>query len=417
MNTIIRKICLILLLSSGIGLYTENGTFSCVNMTMASFEMDPRESGQPENPISYEIEDEHDPYEPDPLEPGPIPTVDAPDSELPEDPQIEDPNAKDPNDEEYDGEGNGEGGDDDDDDDKDKDPCETGDADPCECGDADPCECGDADPCECGEGDPCECGDADPCLCGDVNPCECEDADPCECGGDCEGDEPPCETGDCGGPPQIIPKAQKIFRNPNMTVANWEKLNKVLDKMMKDCLGEALYNALLGKLNGKTLFFNYTPSGYTGPNASGYFEVDGGRITIEEMDDKTLFHEMFHAFQAYGETLETWNDSSLNQEIEAWFAQYRYISQSSGYGESGDRWEKFYNKDEIGITVSGLNSFFDVNGDLVSGVTIGKVNNYLSQETLPAFRNHPGYANKAFDDTRSFSNNLKDFQELSKNCE
>ena len=91
------------------------------------------------------------------------------------------------------------------------------------------------------------------------------------------------------------PKAQKMFRNDNMTNDEWKAVENMLDSIMTDCMGQNLYNALLGKLNGKTLSIELTDA------SSFYFD---GRISIiklnaSKMESNHLFHEMWHAYQAY----------------------------------------------------------------------------------------------------------------------
>lgn len=41
-----------------------------------------------------------------------------------------------------------------------------------------------------------------------------------------------------------------------MTEANWKVIERMLDKIMEDCMGQALYNGLKSALNGKLLLYN-----------------------------------------------------------------------------------------------------------------------------------------------------------------
>ena len=43
------------------------------------------------------------------------------------------------------------------------------------------------------------------------------------------------------------------------------------------------------------------------------------------MESNLLFHEMWHAYQAYQETPSSYVNSLLNLDIEAHYAQYIYI--------------------------------------------------------------------------------------------
>ncbi|ERI85302.1 hypothetical protein HMPREF1981_01859 [Bacteroides pyogenes F0041] len=52
-------------------------------------------------------------------------------------------------------------------------------------------------------------------------------------------------------PSTAAPKASSIFRNSKMTETNWKKLEKMIEKIEKDCVGGNLYNGLKQLLKGK----------------------------------------------------------------------------------------------------------------------------------------------------------------------
>lgn len=109
----------------------------------------------------------------------------------------------------------------------------------------------------------------------------------------------------------------------------------MLDKIMKDCMGKALYNGLKESLKGKTLViqFNETQDGSFGSQGEGI-----GISLGMQMESNQLFHEMMHAYRTFQETLSSYNGSTLNGEIEAWYAQYLYTSRLPEY--VGSKWEK-----------------------------------------------------------------------------
>lgn len=59
-------------------------------------------------------------------------------------------------------------------------------------------------------------------------------------------------TGGGGGggyqPQPIAPKAKTIFRNSSMIDENWKVIEKMLDKIMQNCMGKGLYNGLVDVL-------------------------------------------------------------------------------------------------------------------------------------------------------------------------
>ncbi|MCD7973975.1 MAG: hypothetical protein LUG18_15165, partial [Candidatus Azobacteroides sp.] len=116
----------------------------------------------------------------------------------------------------------------------------------------------------------------------------------------------------------IAPNAKEIFKNDKMSENSWNILEKMIEKIINDCIGEALYEGLKLKLNGKvfTIVFDIKPPG------GGETNLNNSSIILRELESNILFHEMVHAYQAYGETQETYYNALLNLEIEAWYAQY-----------------------------------------------------------------------------------------------
>lgn len=54
-----------------------------------------------------------------------------------------------------------------------------------------------------------------------------------------------------------------------------------------------------------------------------------------------LFHEMWHGYQAYQETAESFKKLQLNQEMEAFYAHYLYVSSAPEY-ELENGWYDWY---------------------------------------------------------------------------
>ncbi|MDR0893605.1 MAG: hypothetical protein LBN24_13520, partial [Mediterranea sp.] len=123
-------------------------------------------------------------------------------------------------------------------------------------------------------------------------------------------------------PTSVAPKASKIFRNSKMTLENWKVVEKMLNKIIENCMGNALYQAIVKDLDGKTVTIEFAnlpkgTNGQFGPDpATG---AVGIKINTNTKESNVLFHEMWHAHQSYQETLSTFNASVINQEIEAYY--------------------------------------------------------------------------------------------------
>jgi hypothetical protein len=139
--------------------------------------------------------------------------------------------------------------------------------------------------------------------------------------------------GDGGGgggkltPKPDAPLSKKLF---NIKDADTKKVEKMLEEILIDCMGGKLNGDLQKEMNGGKLQLNFVNNSVLG----GKFSLSNG-ITITGYDSEDLFHEMFHAFQSYQETVSSFNNSSANRELEAYLAEYMYSGKLTG-GNSFD---------------------------------------------------------------------------------
>ena len=154
----------------------------------------------------------------------------------------------------------------------------------------------------------------------------------------------------------VAPNATKIFRNSNMTLQNWVVLENMISKIMNDCLGLALYNGLDLALGNGTLAILFSN------NAEGFNYGSGpgsGSISLDMSGESNrLFHEMWHAYQAYQETYSSYSSSTLNQEFESWYAQYLYVSKLPEY-VPGSTWHDWYTYSDRGRAVKQFEGYID----------------------------------------------------------
>lgn len=206
--------------------------------------------------------------------------------------------------------------------------------------------------------------------------------------------------------------AKKLFRNSKMTEANWKALNRMLKKIMNNCMGEALVNGLLSKLNGKTLSIQFIDKGYSAFS----FNSDKNTAGIEldkSGESNQLFHEMWHAYQAFFETPSSFYYASINVEIEAHYAQYQYLISLPEY--SGSKWEQNYGSDLRLRSIADLNDCIDNKGNLNLGNNENDLKGYV-KDVVKAFKKDDGYKDNFYDDTRSAISIFSILRELTKNC-
>ena len=291
----------------------------------------------------------------------------------------------------------------------------------------DNCECWSVEAeCQCGVcalclGRLCPWCDQDPCVCDLYCPfceyldCICDEPTGCvycgepDCHGECwdEGELPPIEEN-----PDSKITAQDLFRNSNMIDENWQVIDKMLDKITENCMGEALIDGLYKALDGATLSIQFTN------NEGGEFHFDGETAGISlgmsSVESNVLFHEMWHAYQAYQETESTFTDSMLNQEIEAHYAQYLYVSSLPEY--AGNKWENAYTTDNRLRGTAKIKDYIDNKGSLINSTISALFETFMEFTLVPIFHKTKGYENCSYDNSRSITTNFSNLKELTKNC-
>lgn len=219
--------------------------------------------------------------------------------------------------------------------------------------------------------------------------------------------------GDSGSPENsAAPYAHGIFRNSHMILTNWRAIEKMLDKIMKDCMGKALYNGLKESLKGKTLVIQFNES------QDGSFGSQGEGIGISlgmQMESNQLFHEMMHAYRTFQETLSSYNGSTLNGEIEAWYAQYLYTSRLPEY--VGSKWETRDKKDPRRSIIRNLKELIDHKGNLRPGVALITLEDEILNKIIPVFhKKHYTNDKYPFDYNRPGLENFNCIRKLTTDC-
>lgn len=284
----------------------------------------------------------------------------------------------------------------------------------------DDCQCGNCD--LCGYDTTCFWCGMDPCVCDmycpwcGMDPCECDDnssgcgycGDP-NCNGECQ--DSGGNTGDNDGDENII-NAKDLFRNSNMTATNWQVINNMLNKIMANCMGNALVDGLYAALDGATLSIQFSDGGGGGFRFDG--QTSGITLGMNSVESNVLFHEMWHAYQAYQETQSSFNGSLLNQEIEAHYAQYLYLSSLPEY--DGSKWEKGYENTDRLKVIENLNEYLDNKGSLLDGIDNSLLDTFLEFSIVPVFQSTEGYENYQYDASRNTITNFSNIQTLTIEC-
>lgn len=220
---------------------------------------------------------------------------------------------------------------------------------------------------------------------------------------------PPGGTGGGSAVPSLAPKAQAIFRNSNMIDANWKVLENMLEKIIKDCMGQNLYNGLKQKLNGNTLTIQFQND----KGSSFNYQTGAIKLSSINMESNHLFHEMFHAYQAYQETMETYKNSRLNLEIEAHYAQYLYLKKLPEY--PGSKWHGAYVVDDRHKSISELEWYINSKGELYDYSTTEILDAHI-EDVVEYFHETTDYKGFKFDESQKGLSIFENLNVLTKGC-
>ncbi|MEY8684667.1 hypothetical protein AB9N12_00510 [Bacteroides sp. AN502(2024)] len=251
-------------------------------------------------------------------------------------------------------------------------------------------------------------------------PCQCTENDhicercgskycpgPWNCGAGGGGNQ-----GNEGSQPIVASKAKKLFQNTDMSEADWKKLEKLIDKIIKECMGENLYKELSTLLNGNPIFFQFTSAYEATYNAQEH--------TIKfnkDMNSNELFHEIMHAYQRQKDkSLEDFSNATINHEIEAHYAQYLYLKKDTAeYNISN--WKlgvKGRNKRILHITH--LEDYIDNKGNLLPETFIDLLDTHIEYNLIPTFKTDKNYKNYIYNKNYNSLANFENLRNITKDC-
>ena len=218
---------------------------------------------------------------------------------------------------------------------------------------------------------------------------------------------------------ECAPNASRIFTNATMNCNEWEQLERLVNELKNNCMGEVLFNEL--RESGSIGFsFNYgTGSRFNRTNQTMSLSRTGGTAH--------LFHELFHAVQpaagGYGQ---------LNREIEAFLAEYLF-ARTQGWFQPGNVRYEFFREHLLGMSIAGLADFIDATGNRLSRFSQTDIDNHIRHnervgnvlelgpyELFRRSRREDGtptaYVGMHFSTATSGDQNFRTLQRISINC-
>ncbi|MCD8102226.1 MAG: hypothetical protein LUE26_06620 [Alistipes sp.] len=198
-----------------------------------------------------------------------------------------------------------------------------------------------------------------------------------------------------------------IFDVSGLTDEQKGELNELMSKLMSDCVGATLQNALSSLLGNSLLNIKFDPNAI----ASTF---NNGTIVLNKMNGYDLIHEMFHSYQAYQESVTTWNSASANLEVECLIMSYKYLQRHGTQNQLED-----FERNAIGRYIVVLSDYIGSRGQLIQNATPTAYNNNflkVAKYIADIDKNLPQPLGYNADMTRNFEKNIGSLTALSEDC-
>lgn len=211
-----------------------------------------------------------------------------------------------------------------------------------------------------------------------------------------------------GGGGSSSASASDIFSNDDFNDVSWDMADYLLEDILNDCMGEALYNGIKEKLNGDKIKIRFIEN-----EASSYNWNDKVlSISVDQLESHVLFHEMFHLYQTLSEAQFTFENSLMNREIETHFAQFLFFKHQSPLWNVETNY--IYQNNERLRTCPLINRYIDDYGNIKDENLKYRFESLLVGNIVDAYCND-GYDNYPFNyDSADQTFNI--VKELTKNC-
>lgn len=205
---------------------------------------------------------------------------------------------------------------------------------------------------------------------------------------------------------------KKLFGKSDISKEEEQEVEEMLRQILRDCLGEELCRQLMNSNYDIEIRFDYySPTSRFGSDDSGLV------IILRDYRSAAFLHEMIHAYQAHSLGAQTFNNSIVNLEVQAYLAMYLYLLGNQQYDpQIKAHAEKFhrYNPGAYIIPLSGhFGSGYNVNEGTTTSILESDLQQALSKiDDYYRNKNNP----RTVDFNQSISDFLSLFEELSKNC-
>ena len=120
---------------------------------------------------------------------------------------------------------------------------------------------------------------------------------------------------------------------------------------------------------------------------------------------------MWHAYQAYQETTASYGNSLLNQEIEAHYVQFLYLSGLEEFNKPGNPWKQWYIADPRMKSIKYINQYIDDKGNLRSSDLNTDLEEHM-KTVIQSFNKDESYGDYKNDPNRNALETFKNLRKL-----
>jgi len=210
-----------------------------------------------------------------------------------------------------------------------------------------------------------------------------------------------------GGGGSSSASASDIFSNDDFNDVSWNMADYLLEDILNDCMGEALFNGIKEKLNGDKIKFRFIEN-----EASSYNLTNRTlSISVDQLESNVLFHEMFHLYQSLSESQSSFINHKMNREIETHFAQYLFRKKQAFLFDLET--DSLFLTNEKLHACRTIENYVDDYGVIKDGTGLSLAE-HLEYVVVDAFRNQ-GYGNYPFN-YESIDMTFRILKELTNNC-
>ena len=204
--------------------------------------------------------------------------------------------------------------------------------------------------------------------------------------------------------------SQAIFGNDQLTEDTWKLLDDMLDEILDDCMGGNLYNEIKKQLNGDKVTIQIVD----GIDSSYNWNTNTLSLNVNDLESYAYLHELIHLYQTLQETISSFENTLMNREIEAQYAQYLFLRKQPVWQE---KYEEVYRRSQRGNAIINLDVYIDEHGSLQDESLAELAECFISENVVSALQMYEAYANYPFDVNQGVLQMFSNINVLTKNCD